>query len=158
MNFTPIMGNISEIIRQEYRICYLLGDCNFAFLDMVYTSYLSILLTPFAAMDLLQSSYILYQRYSKQRNDFDINMNKRNYSYKNIAKFQGKISSVTGWIFIHITVTSWWARWRLESPASRLFIHPFVEAQVKENIKAPRYWPLWEEFTGDRRVPCTKGQ
>ena len=27
----------------------------------------------------------------------------------------------------------------------------------KENIKAPRYWPLWGESTGDRWIPLTKG-
>ena len=32
------------------------------------------------------------------------------------------------------------------------------QAQIKENIKAPRHWPLWGEFTGDRRIPLTKGQ
>ena len=42
-----------------------------------------------------------------------------------------------------ITVTSWWARWRLKSPASRLFTQPFIQAQIKENIKDPRHWPLW---------------
>ena len=26
--------------------------------------------------------------------------------------------------------------------ASRLFIQPSVQAQIKENIKAPRYWPF----------------
>ena len=31
-----------------------------------------------------------------------------------------------------ITVTSKWARWRLKSPASRLFIQPFIQAQIKE--------------------------
>ena len=31
-------------------------------------------------------------------------------------------------------------------------------AQIKENIKARRHWPLWEEFTGDRWTPLTKGQ
>ena len=31
-----------------------------------------------------------------------------------------------------------------------LFNWPFVQAQIKENIKAPRHWPLWGEFTGDR--------
>ena len=36
---------------------------------------------------------------------------------------------------------------------SRLF-----QAQIKENIKAPRHWPLWGEFTGARWIPCTKGQ
>ena len=29
-----------------------------------------------------------------------------------------------------------------------IFTQPFVQAQVKENIKAPRHWPLWGEFTG----------
>ena len=47
-------------------------------------------------------------------------------------------------LFPHIiTVTSWWAWWRLKSPVSRLFTQPFVQAQMKENIKAPRHWPLW---------------
>ena len=32
------------------------------------------------------------------------------------------------------------------------------QAQTKENIKAPRHWPLWGEFTGDRWFPRTKGQ
>ena len=28
--------------------------------------------------------------------------------------------------------------------------YSFVQAQIKENIKAPRHWPLWGKFTGDR--------
>ena len=40
-----------------------------------------------------------------------------------------------------ITVTSYWARWRLKSPASRLLAQPFIQAQIKENTKAPRHWP-----------------
>ena len=28
---------------------------------------------------------------------------------------------------------------------------------IKENIKAPRLWPLWE-FTGGRWIPRTNGQ
>ena len=51
-----------------------------------------------------------------------------------------------------------WARWRLKSPASRLFTQPFIQAQIKENIKALRHWPLCGEFTGDRWIPRTKGQ
>ena len=43
---------------------------------------------------------------------------------------------------LSITMTSWWARWRLKSPASRLFIRPFIRAQIKANVKAPRHWPL----------------
>ena len=49
-----------------------------------------------------------------------------------------------------ITMTSWWARWRLKSPASRLFTQPFIRAQIKANIKARRHWPLCGEFTGDQ--------
>ena len=41
-----------------------------------------------------------------------------------------------------ITMTSEWARLRLKSPASPLFTQPFIRAQIKENIKAPRRWPF----------------
>ena len=58
----------------------------------------------------------------------------------------------------YITVTSKWAWWRLKSPASRLFTQPFIQAQIKENIKAPHHWPLCGKFTGDRWIPCTKGE
>ena len=33
----------------------------------------------------------------------------------------------------------------------------FIQAQIKEKIKALRHWPLWGEFTGDRWIPHTKG-
>ena len=55
-------------------------------------------------------------------------------------------------------MASYWERWRLRPPASRLFTQPFIQAQIKENLKAPRHWPLWGEFTGDRWIPRTKGQ
>ena len=48
-----------------------------------------------------------------------------------------------------ITVTSWWARWRVKSPDVGLFTQPFIQTQIKENIKAPRHWPLWREFTDE---------
>ena len=38
------------------------------------------------------------------------------------------------------------------------FTQPFIQTQIKENIKAPRHWPLCGEFTGDRWIPRTKGQ
>ena len=57
-----------------------------------------------------------------------------------------------------ITVTSWLAQRRLKSPASWLFAQPCVQAQIKENIKAPRHWPLWGKSNGDRWSPLTKGQ
>ena len=50
------------------------------------------------------------------------------------------------------------ARWRLNSPPSPLFAQPFVQAQIKWNIKASRHWHLWWESTDDRRIPLTKGQ
>ena len=53
-----------------------------------------------------------------------------------------------------ITVMSYWARWRLKSPAPRSFTQPFIQAQTKENIKAPRHWPFCGEFTGDREFPA----
>ena len=39
-----------------------------------------------------------------------------------------------------------------------LFTELFIQTQIKENIKAPRYWPLCGEFTGDRWIPHTNGQ
>ena len=36
--------------------------------------------------------------------------------------------------------------------------HHFYSAQIKENIKAPRHWPLCGEFTGDPWIPRTNGQ
>ena len=57
-----------------------------------------------------------------------------------------------------IIMTSYWARWRLKSPAFHLFAQSFVEAQIKENIKAPRQWTLWWESTCDRWIHLTKGQ
>ena len=35
---------------------------------------------------------------------------------------------------LHIRVTSWWARWRLKSPASRFFTQPLVQAQINEKM------------------------
>ena len=45
-----------------------------------------------------------------------------------------------------------------KSPASRLFTQPFIQTQIKENIKASGHWPLCGEFTGDRWIPRTNGQ
>ena len=50
---------------------------------------------------------------------------------------------------LSIPVTSW-ARWRLKSQASRWFAQPFGQAQIKENIKALRYWPF---VSGIHRCP-----
>ena len=57
---------------------------------------------------------------------------------------------------IHITVTSLWAWWRLKSPGSPLFAQRLVLVQIKENIKAPRHWPLRGKFTRHQWIPHTK--
>ena len=46
----------------------------------------------------------------------------------------------------------WW--WRVKSPASRLFPRPFVQAQIKENIKSF----AWLAFVHPLEIPLTKGQ
>ena len=40
----------------------------------------------------------------------------------------------------------------------RFFSHPFVQVQIKEDIKAPRHWHLWEESISNQWIPLTKGQ
>ena len=57
-----------------------------------------------------------------------------------------------------ITMTSWWMRWRLKTPASPLFTWPLIQVQIKEHINAPRHWPLCGQFTGDWWIPRTNGQ
>ena len=37
-------------------------------------------------------------------------------------------------------------------------LNRLFKAQIKENIKALRHWPLWGEFPGGRRIPRTNGQ
>ena len=58
----------------------------------------------------------------------------------------------------NITMTSLWPRWRLKSPASRLFTQPFIQAQIKETTRAPCPWSLCRDFTGHLWIPRTKGQ
>ena len=59
-------------------------------------------------------------------------------------------------IYLLITITSLWPRWRLKSPASRLFTQLFIQTQIKESIKAPRHWPLCGEFTGTGEFPAQR--
>ena len=56
---------------------------------------------------------------------------------------------------LHISVTSQWARWRLNA-ASRLFTQLFDQAEIKENFKAPRHWPLWGELPGTGDFPAQR--
>ena len=43
-----------------------------------------------------------------------------------------------------------------QSPASRLCTQPFIQTQIKENIKAPRHWLLCGEFTGTGEFPAQR--
>ena len=48
-------------------------------------------------------------------------------------------------------------RWRLKSPASRLFTQAFIQVQIKENIKDPRHWPLrWSPVNPPHKGPVTR--
>ena len=53
------------------------------------------------------------------------------------------IGFVVVWYGRFIIVTSQWSPRRLKSPAYRLFNQPFVQAHIKENVKAPHHRPLW---------------
>ena len=46
----------------------------------------------------------------------------------------------------------------VSKPASPLFTQPFIQAPIKEIIKAAHHWPLCGEFAGDRWIPRTNGQ
>ena len=46
----------------------------------------------------------------------------------------------------------------IASQITSLTIVYSIQTQIKENIKAPRHWPLCGEFTGDRWIPRTNGQ
>ena len=37
-----------------------------------------------------------------------------------------------------------------------MFTQPFIQTQIKENIKAPRHWPLCGEFTGTGEFPAQR--
>ena len=39
---------------------------------------------------------------------------------------------------------------------SLTIVYSTVYSHIKENIKAPRHWPLWGKFTGDRWIPIQR--
>ena len=87
-----------------------------------------------------------------------------NGSIARLSEYQWNISKGYGWYqtiphhieTLRVAVTLQYTQWCLKSPASRLFAQPFVQAPIRENIKAPRHWPLWGEFTSDRWIPLTQ--
>ena len=56
-------------------------------------------------------------------------------------------------------VSIWWRHhdgFNYLFPASLLFTQPFIQKQIKENIKAPRHWPLCGEVTGTGEFPAQR--
>ena len=63
----------------------------------------------------------------------NVSLNELNFKVPHIY---APVSEIHRLASVHcITMTLWWARWRLKSPASRLCTQPFVQAQNKESIK-----------------------
>ena len=59
---------------------------------------------------------------------------------------------------LFITLPSYWSQWCFKSTASWLFTQSFIRAQIKENIKAPRHWPLCGETTGTGEFPAQRAR
>ena len=51
-----------------------------------------------------------------------------------------------------------WGHKELKSPASRVFTQLFVQAQIKEDVKASYHLHLWGEFTCRWWIPHKKSQ
>ena len=71
-----------------------------------------------------------------------LKIQKKTWSGKMISNLSDHLPHFACIDILSITMTSYWAPWRLKSPVSRLFTQPFIQGVVKENIKAPRHWPL----------------
>ena len=57
-----------------------------------------------------------------------------------------------------ITLTSLWPRWRLKSPASRLFTQPFIQTQIKKKHRSSASLAFVWGIHRNRWIPRTKGQ
>ena len=61
-------------------------------------------------------------------------------------------------ILTYITMTSWWAPRRHQSPASRFFCSTVYSGADKRKHQSSASLALCWEFAGDRWIPRTKGQ
>ena len=105
-------------------------------------------------------------------------MQERRNSIANALELRLSCTNPSNWYTYHSTYSSRWFQWHCgdcvlgwslqwrhngndgvsnHQPRDCLLSDLF-KAQIKENIKAPRHWPLWREFTIDRWIPHTKGQ
>ena len=75
------------------------------------------------------------------------------YCWRGYGKRQGRSSYRIDIVHYNDVIMSVMAS---QITGSRLIAHPLIQAMFKENIKAPRYWPLCGEFTGDDEFPAQK--
>ena len=94
------------------------------------------------------------------------------FVYQLVQASNREISGHLWWDSTSITrnyLCAWTSRWphytdiimgvmASQSPDLPLFTQPFIQVQIKKNIKVPRHWPLCGEFTGDRWIPHTNGK
>ena len=72
-----------------------------------------------------------------------------NSGYRRGAPFlSGSLVLYLGGTYIYIDVIM--SMMASQITRSRLFTQLFVQAQIKENMKALRHWPLWGEFISDQ--------
>ena len=125
---------------------------------VIYVSIMGPLGLVFVCFTLITSKYVdtlWYHRYSFTRDSL-ISF------YKSILN--GNVFTIRNLLFV-----AWYIydggvtlcdrcplHWRLKSPASRLFTQRFIQTQIKENIKAPRHWPLCGEFTETGEFPAQR--
>ena len=94
----------------------------------------------------------------------------RDFKFKNIHLYELTSSNIITIIMYKLTDVWRWSARRsrhycddmmaaMASQITSLTIipQPFIQAQIKENIKAPCHWPLCGEFTVDRWIPRTNG-
>ena len=65
---------------------------------------------------------------------------------------------ISKWIMAWCVVADHWAPNSMEIMMTASNGNILFRCRSKQNIKAPRQWPLWEEFTEDRWIPRTNGQ
>ena len=78
--------------------------------------------------------------------------------YSGLFKYYCIMYILTLVLWLYYVYTIVFDHMSLKLPASRLFALAFVQAQIKDNIRALRHWPLWGESTGHWWIPITKRQ
>ena len=77
--------------------------------------------------------------------------------YGHVNDFVGQTDPHVSWIMVSNAGVVW-NRIKCYGVSNHQPHHCLPKAQIKENMKAPRHWPLCWEFTDDLWIPRTKGQ